>query len=177
MSGGGDSKKTKSGGSSKTGILRSLSFQFTTFRGNSASKDANGSAVRDSIAESCPTLQRQESLGPIAGVQCHGLMLKKHKRKNRGAKWNKRFFVLKESFLLYYAPRYQKVFGKTKIIDLHPKGLVPLGGCSVVSGGDIGKKHCLLITHEEFKTPIILCAADFKTQEKWLLALREATKV
>lgn len=92
MSGESDTKKAKSNGSAKSGILRSLSFQFTTFRGGATvSKNANGSAARESVAESCPTLQRQESLGPIAGVQCYGILLKKYKRKNRGAKWNKRY--------------------------------------------------------------------------------------
>ena len=46
-------------------------------------------------------------------------------------------------------------------------------------GGDVGKgkKYCLLITHPQFDTAVIVAAADAKSQEKWLKALREATKV
>lgn len=46
-------------------------------------------------------------------------------------------------------------------------------------GGDIGKgkKYCLLITHPQFDSAFIVSASDVKAQEKWLKALREATKM
>lgn len=52
-------------------------------------------------------------------------------------------------------------------------------GCSIVPGGDIGKgkKYCVLVTHPQFDSAIIVAASDVKIQEKWLKALREATKM
>ena len=102
---------------------------------------------------------------------------------------NYRFFVLKECFLIYYSTGFKKTFEKTKRIDLHPKvlfsrsitlifkGIIPLIGCSIVCGGDVGKKHCLLIAHPQFPSAIIVSAPDHKIQELWLNALRNATKM
>ncbi|VDL62818.1 unnamed protein product [Nippostrongylus brasiliensis] len=124
-----------------------------------------------------PEETTSEELGPILGVQCFGTLWKKYKKKNRPAKWSKRFFVLKECFLIYYCTRFKKTFQKTRRIDLHPKGIIPLIGCSIVCGGDVGKKHCLLIAHPQFPSAIIVAAPDFKTQDEWLKALRSATKI
>uniref|UniRef100_A0A0N5B176 PH domain-containing protein n=1 Tax=Syphacia muris TaxID=451379 RepID=A0A0N5B176_9BILA len=88
-----------------------------------------------------------------------------------------RFFVLKECFLLYYKISFKRIFEKTKSVDLHPKGIIPLIGCSIVAGQDHGHKNCLLITHSQFKAAIIVCAPDTKSMEMWQTALREATKI
>ncbi|EJW71047.1 hypothetical protein WUBG_18046, partial [Wuchereria bancrofti] len=45
-------------------------------------------------------------------------------------------------------------------------GIVPLVGCSVVAGQDHGHKNCLLITHTQFKSAIIVCAPDSKNTRK-----------
>uniref|UniRef100_A0A1I7XNC6 PH domain-containing protein n=1 Tax=Heterorhabditis bacteriophora TaxID=37862 RepID=A0A1I7XNC6_HETBA len=150
----------------KKGILRSLSFQFS-----------NLGRKKDNHYDLTPEETSYEDLGPVLGVQCNGTLLKKYKKKNRPAKWSKRFFILKECFLIYYSTRFKKTFEKTRRIDLHPKGIIPLIGCSIVSGGDVGKKHCLLIAHPQFPSAIIVAAPDFKIQELWLKALRNATKI
>ncbi|WKY11354.1 hypothetical protein Q1695_003149 [Nippostrongylus brasiliensis] len=150
----------------KKGILRSLSFQFS-----------NLGKRKDNHYDMTPEETTSEELGPILGVQCFGTLWKKYKKKNRPAKWSKRFFVLKECFLIYYSTRFKKTFQKTRRIDLHPKGIIPLIGCSIVCGGDVGKKHCLLIAHPQFPSAIIVAAPDFKTQDEWLKALRSATKI
>uniref|UniRef100_A0A914CUM3 PH domain-containing protein n=1 Tax=Acrobeloides nanus TaxID=290746 RepID=A0A914CUM3_9BILA len=155
--------------SEKKGILRSLSFQFKPFYGTS-----KRNAVYDSTPDENGNIITE--LGPLKGVQCYGILQKKCKKKNRPTKWVKRFFVLKECFLLYYMPKKRKQFEKTKAIDLRPRGIIPLIGCSIVSGGDIGKKYCLLIAHAQFDSAVIVSANDNKSQEKWLKALREATK-
>uniref|UniRef100_A0AC34FKB5 PH domain-containing protein n=1 Tax=Panagrolaimus sp. ES5 TaxID=591445 RepID=A0AC34FKB5_9BILA len=170
--------------SEKKGILRSLSFQFTPFYGTKKRRAGNTVHTYDTTPEEVQkkAVAAKEAaasnLGPIQGVQCQGLLLKKCNKKTR-VKWNKRFFILKECFLLYYAPKYKKKFDKSKKIDMHPKGIVPLIGCSIVPGGDIGKgkKYCLLITHPQFDSAFIVSASDVKAQEKWLKALREATKI
>ncbi|VDL78020.1 unnamed protein product [Nippostrongylus brasiliensis] len=94
----------------KKGILRSLSFQFS-----------NLGKRKDNHYDMTPEETTSEELGPILGVQCFGTLWKKYKKKNRPAKWSKRFFVLKECFLIYYSTRFKKTFQKTRRIDLHPK--------------------------------------------------------
>ncbi|VDN56192.1 unnamed protein product, partial [Dracunculus medinensis] len=122
-------------------------------------------------------LRRLPTYGLSSGIQLHGILLKQKKRRNRTTKWNKRFFVLKECFLLYYSASAKKTFERTKGIDLHPKGIIPLVGCSIVAGQDHGHKNCLLITHAQFKSAIIVCAPDSKTLEQWQKSLREASKI
>ncbi|UMM38405.1 hypothetical protein L5515_009833 [Caenorhabditis briggsae] len=152
----------------KKGILRSLSFQFSNLTRKKCN-DYDLTPEEDGAG--------YDEMGPVLGVQNYGILLKKYKRKNRSAKWAKRFFVLKECFLIYYATSYKKVFEKTRRIDLHPKGIIPLIGCSIVSGGDVDKKNCLLIAHPQLPAAIIVAAADHQMQEKWLKALRSATKI
>uniref|UniRef100_A0A7E4VJ67 PH domain-containing protein n=1 Tax=Panagrellus redivivus TaxID=6233 RepID=A0A7E4VJ67_PANRE len=162
----------------KKGILRSLSFQFTPFTGTKRRRAAAEASKSGHTYDSTPEVEGSIAIGPVMGVQCQGLLMKKCKNKSR-IKWNRRFFILKECFLLYYAAKQKKKYDKSKKIDMHPKGIVPLIGCSIVPGGDIGKgkKYCLLITHPQFDNAVIVAAADARTQEKWLKALRDATKI
>ncbi|VDK58398.1 unnamed protein product [Anisakis simplex] len=190
-------KTSKSKKKEKKGILRSLSFQFSSSLNKRKQKvsEANNTADQN-VQQTPPTSDYQahevddKSMNHSnQGVQCYGHLLKQYKRRNRSACWNKRqmhttsnaqyfrFFILKECFLIYYKASMKKVFEKTRRIGLHPKGIIPLVGCSIVPGQDHGHKHCLLITHSQFKAAIIVCANDAKTQDMWLKALREATNM
>lgn len=167
----------------KRGILRSLSFQFSTSLSRGRRRVADVFSISDESEQppdaknSKPNRLELAMYSSTLGVQHYGIMLKQSKRRNRSAKWNKRFFVLKECFLVYYKASQKKIFEKSKRMNLHPKGIIPLVGCSVVAGQDHGHKNCLLITHTQFKSAIIVCAPDSKTQETWLAALRDATKI
>lgn len=119
-------KTTKSVGSlphtdpptEKKGILRSLSFQFTPFYGTRRHRTGNSVHTYDSTPEESPL--NSSNLGPIQGVQCQGILMKKCSSKTR-VKWNRRFFVLKECFLLYYGAKQKKRYDKHKKIDMHPR--------------------------------------------------------
>uniref|UniRef100_A0A0K0EHY0 PH domain-containing protein n=1 Tax=Strongyloides stercoralis TaxID=6248 RepID=A0A0K0EHY0_STRER len=166
----------------KHGILRSLSFQFSPFRGtkvvDTSPPQMNGCTSSRTNKDSFNKKSNEfGEVGPLLGVQMYGCLLKKYKKKNRPVKWKKRFFILKECFLLYYSCGVKKEFEVTRRINLHPKGIIPLIGCSIISGGDVGKKYCLLITHCQFDSAIIVCATDIKCQENWFKALRDATKI
>uniref|UniRef100_A0A1I8ET77 PH domain-containing protein n=1 Tax=Wuchereria bancrofti TaxID=6293 RepID=A0A1I8ET77_WUCBA len=140
----------------KRGILRSLSFQFSTSLTRGRRRLAD---VFDSSDDA-----DQQGAFDYQGYKSNRLELAM-------------FFILKECFLVYYKVSEKKIFEKTRRMSLHPKGIVPLVGCSVVAGQDHGHKNCLLITHTQFKSAIIVCAPDSKTQESWLTALRDATKI
>ncbi|KAF8386529.1 hypothetical protein PRIPAC_75671, partial [Pristionchus pacificus] len=156
----------------KGGVLRSLSFQFSNIAVRSApSHKKEVDPTYDITPE-----KDYEELGFI-GVQHFGTMMKKYNKKSRPVKWTKRFFILKECFLLYYPTSFKKTFEKTKRIDLHPKGAIPLIGCSICAGGDAGRRHCILIAHPQFPSPVIVSAPDAATQDTWLAGLRRATKI
>uniref|UniRef100_A0AC35THM8 PH domain-containing protein n=1 Tax=Rhabditophanes sp. KR3021 TaxID=114890 RepID=A0AC35THM8_9BILA len=158
----------------KNGILRSLSFQFSPFR---SAKVVNSSDAVNNVTQRpayVPDQRGKTEVGPLLGVQAYGNLMKKFKKKNRPAKWKKRFFILKECFLLYYSCNVRHEFESTKKINLNPKGIFPLINCSIISGGDVGRNYCLIITHCQFETPLIVCTSDIRSQEIWLKALREA---
>lgn len=106
----------------KKGILRSLSFQFTPFNGTRRRRAGNNIHTYDTTPEE--SVLSGSNLGPIQGVQCQGLLMKKCNSRTR-VKWNRRFFVLKECFLLYYSSKQKKRYDKYKKIDMHPRVRLP----------------------------------------------------
>ncbi|KFZ67806.1 Pleckstrin homology domain-containing family D member 1, partial [Podiceps cristatus] len=61
-----------------------------------------------------------------------------------------RFFIIKESFLLYYAESEKKSFESNKYFNIHPKGVVPLGGCIVEPKEEPNMPYAIKISHEDF---------------------------
>jgi hypothetical protein len=71
------------------------------------------------------------------------------------AKWARRFFVVKDSFLLYYSEGEKKSFekrgGAGGWFNLRPKGVVPLGGSSVRTSSEPGQDYVIHIMSDEFQ--------------------------
>lgn len=93
-------------------------------------------------------------------------------------KWQRRLFVAKDGFLLYYAgstPAGAAAF------DTKPKGVIPLGGCKVdlVERGPKGFKFGLRITHPDFYAGkmLILAAESLDEQKAWLETLNDCSRV
>ena len=63
-----------------------------------------------------------------SSVQKAGFLLKLPFRKQQG-KWQKRWFVCKDGFMLYYGSK--KLKGGPDQFDVHPKGVIPLGNTTV----------------------------------------------
>lgn len=80
-------------------------------------------------------------------------------------KWQRRFFVAKDGFLLYYANgRSDQAHFDTK-----PKGCIPLGGCKVdlVDRGPKGIRFGLRITHPDFFAGrLLILAAENEADQK-----------
>jgi hypothetical protein len=53
-------------------------------------------------------------------VQMHGILMKQP-FVSSSKKWQKRFFIIKEGFLLYYGDTEAKKYDKNKIFNTHPK--------------------------------------------------------
>lgn len=86
-----------------------------------------------------------------------------------------RFFVIKDGFLLYYPE--QK--GTSQTFDMHPKGVVPLGGVeieTVRAGPKPALTSALRLSHPSFGAKsMLLCAADDSERDKWSTALQASS--
>ncbi|XP_038646273.1 pleckstrin homology domain-containing family D member 1-like [Scyliorhinus canicula] len=80
-------------------------------------------------------------------VQLHGVLWKRPFGR-QSAKWSKRFFLIKDSFLLYYAENERKNFESNKYFNIHPKGIsVQNGGRSCQSVASPEKEGLVIRQH------------------------------
>ena len=61
-----------------------------------------------------------------------------------------RFFIIKEGFLLYYPESEKKLFEKRGGFNIHPRGAVPLAGCTIVTASEPGQNYVINVRNEEF---------------------------
>ncbi|KAJ6644715.1 hypothetical protein lerEdw1_013624, partial [Lerista edwardsae] len=87
------------------------------------------------------------------------------------------FFIIKESFLLYYAENEKKNFENNRYFNIHPKGVIPLGGCIVEAKEEPNMPYAMKISHEDFHGNIVLAAESEYEQAQWLEMLQESGKV
>ncbi|XP_072425562.1 pleckstrin homology domain-containing family D member 1-like isoform X3 [Chiloscyllium punctatum] len=109
-------------------------------------------------------------------VQLHGVLWKRPFGR-QSAKWSKRFFLIKDSFLLYYAENERKNFESNRYFNIHPKGVIPLGGCVVEAKEEPNMPFVMKISHEDFHGNILLAAETEFDQQHWLEMLQESGKV
>uniref|UniRef100_A0A3Q2YB23 Pleckstrin homology and coiled-coil domain containing D1 n=1 Tax=Hippocampus comes TaxID=109280 RepID=A0A3Q2YB23_HIPCM len=117
-----------------------------------------------------------EALDISAKVQLHGVLWKRPFGRP-SAKWSRRFFVIKDSFLLYYAESEKRSFESSRIFNIHPKGVIPLGGCVVSATEDMGMPFGLVITLEDFSGTVVVAAECEEEQLHWMEMLQESGKV
>ncbi|XP_070296357.1 LOW QUALITY PROTEIN: pleckstrin homology domain-containing family D member 1 [Salvelinus sp. IW2-2015] len=87
------------------------------------------------------------------------------------------FFIIKDSFLLYYAENEKRSFETNKYFNIHPKGVIPLGGCVVDPKEDQGMPFAMVINHDDFTGNIVLAAENEAEQNQWLEMLQESGRV
>uniref|UniRef100_A0A8C6XV35 Pleckstrin homology and coiled-coil domain containing D1 n=1 Tax=Naja naja TaxID=35670 RepID=A0A8C6XV35_NAJNA len=109
-------------------------------------------------------------------VQLYGVLWKRPFGRP-SAKWSRRFFIIKESFLLYYAESEKKNFENNRYFNIHPKGVIPLGGCIVEAKEESNMPYAMKISHEDFHGNIVLAAESAYEQSQWLEMLQESGKV
>ncbi|XP_072485592.1 pleckstrin homology domain-containing family D member 1 isoform X3 [Notamacropus eugenii] len=109
-------------------------------------------------------------------VQLYGVLWKRPFGR-QSAKWSRRFFIIKESFLLYYSESEKKSFESNKYFNIHPKGVIPLGGCLVEAKEEPNMPYAMKISHQDFHGNIVLAAESEFEQVQWLEMLRESGKV
>ncbi|KAF5895645.1 pleckstrin homology domain-containing family D member 1, partial [Clarias magur] len=109
-------------------------------------------------------------------VQLHGVLWKRSSGRP-SPKWARRFFIIKDSFLLYYAENEKRNFEANKYFNIHPKGVIPLGGCVVEPKEEQGMPFAMLVSHEDFIGDIVIAAETESEQDQWLEMLEESGKV
>lgn len=108
-------------------------------------------------------------------LQLSGILLKKPLGQSRN--WAKRFFIIKDGFLIYYAESERKDFDKRKSFNIHPKGVVPLGGCIIEPSSDNGQAFGISIRSDEVEGHFQLaCDSDYE-REKWVNMLQESSRI
>lgn len=93
-----------------------------------------------------------------------------------------RFFILKDSFLLYYAEKEAAAFADTGMFNIHPKGVIPLSEAWIEldeeTKGDAGRLFGIVIKHHGFGGLFIQLAAEStEEQKRWLAALQQGTRM
>uniref|UniRef100_A0A2K5CYV3 Pleckstrin homology and coiled-coil domain containing D1 n=1 Tax=Aotus nancymaae TaxID=37293 RepID=A0A2K5CYV3_AOTNA len=125
-----------------------------------------------------PSLEQADSdaLDISTKVQLYGVLWKRPFGRP-SAKWSRRFFIIKESFLLYYSESEKKSFETNKYFNIHPKGVIPLGGCLVEAKEEPSMPYAMKISHQDFHGNILLAAESEFEQIQWLEMLQESGKV
>ncbi|KAF6132138.1 pleckstrin homology and coiled-coil domain containing D1 [Phyllostomus discolor] len=134
-----------------------------------------------------PSLEQADSdaLDISTKVQLYGVLWKRPFGRP-SAKWSRRFFIIKESFLLYYSESEKKSFETNKYFNIHPKGVIPLGGCLVEAREEPSMPYAMRISHQDFHVHrgpsswqgnILLAAESEFEQTQWLEMLQESGKV
>ncbi|KAF7201237.1 pleckstrin homology domain-containing family D member 1 isoform X1 [Nothobranchius furzeri] len=136
------------------------------------------SSSRNSLLSPWSSMEQTDSdvLDISTKVQLHGVLWKRPFGRP-SAKWSRRFFVIKDSFLLYYAESEKKSFESNRYFNIHPKGVIPLGGCVVSANEDMGMPFAIVVNLEDFTGTIVLAAETGEEQVQWMEMLQDSGKV
>ncbi|XP_034713947.1 pleckstrin homology domain-containing family D member 1 [Etheostoma cragini] len=136
------------------------------------------SASRNSLFSPWSSMEQSDSeaLDISTKVQLHGVLWKRPFGRP-SAKWSRRFFIIKDSFLLYYAESEKRNFENNRFFNIHPKGVIPLGGCVVSANENMGMPFAIVINLEDFTGTIVLAAESGEEQVQWMEMLQDSGKV
>ncbi|KAM6916990.1 pleckstrin homology domain-containing family D member 1 [Lycodopsis pacificus] len=136
------------------------------------------SSSRNSLSSPWLSMEQSDSeaLDISTKVQLHGVLWKRPFGRS-SAKWSRRFFIIKDSFLLYYAESERRNFETNRYLNIHPKGVIPLGGCVVSANENMGMPFAIVVDLEDFTGTIVLAAESGEEQVQWMEMLQESGKV
>ncbi|CAL1540347.1 unnamed protein product [Lymnaea stagnalis] len=109
-------------------------------------------------------------------IQIHGILLKKPFA-HQSSKWSKRFFLVKDGFLMYYDANEKKDYERREFFNIHPKGVLPLGECSFKSCREPQQPFCVQIESQEIGGKLILAAESEYERDHWLEILERSRRV
>jgi len=109
-------------------------------------------------------------------IQIHGVLLKKSFG-NTSNKWTKRFFLVKDGYLMYYDANEKKDYDKRDFFNIHPKGALPLGECCFREFRDSQQPFCIQIDSPEIAGQLVLSAESQYERDQWLEVLECSRRV
>lgn len=119
----------------------------------------------------------EESFSVFTKVQLSGILFKKSFAPH-SSKWSKRFFIVKEGFLLYYSESEKKIFDKKGYFNIHPKGVIPVGGCIIQPSTELGQDYVIRITSDSFVHGYVALGTETRyDQDRWIQVLQEAARI
>lgn len=122
------------------------------------------------------------SRGPSSvnvAVQNAGFVYKLPFRKQTSGSWKKRYFVIKDGYLLYYTSPKPESINK---FDIHPKGVLPLGATTVEKYSPSVPPppgyFAFKVSHESFaKGSLVAAVESEEARQKWLEVLKRSSRV
>lgn len=109
-------------------------------------------------------------------IQIHGILQKKPFG-HQSSKWAKRFFLVKDGFLMYYAEHEKKEYEKREFFNIHPKGIIPLGECRMAPVRESGHPFCLQVDSHEIDGRLLLAAETEYERDRWLSIMERSRRV
>lgn len=105
-------------------------------------------------------------------TQRDGWLYKKPLQGSKAGSWQKRYFILKDSFLLWYDNKPAQ-----GSFNWRPKGVMPLGGANVFPMGKEGNGFLFEVIQPGFADTSLLLKADDKANaDDWIRVLNECRK-
>ncbi|XP_046545192.1 pleckstrin homology domain-containing family D member 1-like [Haliotis rubra] len=123
-----------------------------------------------------PEISRQPVCDWASRIQIHGTLFKKPFG-HQSNKWSKRFFLVKDGFLMYYADNEKKEFTKRTYFNIHPKGIVPLGECEFKTVNDAAHPFCIQISSDEINGQLVLALESDYERSKWIELMEQSRRV
>ena len=75
----------------------------------------------------------------------------------------------------YYGEKEAASFSADGIFNIHPKGIIPLGGCSGTATSTKEKPFMITLSHHEYASDVYLAADDDASRKDWLSWIYECS--
>ena len=110
-------------------------------------------------------------------IQLAGLLMKKQFGKKTFRKWQRKFFIVMDGFLLYYTESEMRSFESKHLFNIHPKGVIPLVGSQVTQTAEGSRKFAIRISSPHFEEDMTVAAENEEDCRRWFKILTDAGKV
>ncbi|XP_033736322.1 pleckstrin homology domain-containing family D member 1-like [Pecten maximus] len=109
-------------------------------------------------------------------VQLAGILYKRPFN-HQSNKWAKRYFIIRDGFLCYYQESEKKEMEKRCCINIHPKGIIPLGECSITPSREQGQPFAFYLDSADIHGRMLLAADSSFERDKWIDMLEKSKRI
>lgn len=96
---------------------------------------------------------------------------------HQSSKWSKRFFILKDGYLLYYPENEKKEIDKRQYLNIHPRGIIPLGDCQVSVTQEPSHPFSFVVSSRDINGRIFLAADSEFERNRWMDTIQKSSQV